>query len=32
MEKKIIEELQSILLSSLQLPTDVPTFSEYIQT
>jgi hypothetical protein len=31
-EKKTIEELQSILSSSLQLLTDVPTLSEYIQT
>jgi hypothetical protein len=32
LEKKAIEELQSILPSSLQLPADVPTLSEYIQT
>ena len=32
LEKKSIEELHSILSSSLQLPAGVPTFSEYIQT
>ena len=32
LEKKAIEELQSIISSPLQLPADVPTLSEYIQT
>jgi hypothetical protein len=31
-KKKAIEELQSILSFPLQLPVDVPTLSEYIQT
>jgi hypothetical protein len=30
--KKTMEEFESILSSSLQLPADVPTLSEYIQT
>jgi hypothetical protein len=32
LEKKAMEEFESILSSSLQLPADVPTLSEYIQT
>jgi hypothetical protein len=32
LEKKAIEELESILSSPLQLPAHVPTLSEYIQT
>ena len=32
LEKIAIEELQSILSSPLELPADVPTLSEYIQT
>ena len=32
LEKKAIEELHNIVSSPLQLPTDVPTLSQYIQT
>ena len=32
LKKKSIEELDSIISSPLQLPSDVPTLSEYIQT
>jgi hypothetical protein len=31
LEKKTIEELQSMFSSPLQLPADIPTLSEYIQ-